>query len=321
MLDDVRALRVAWDRHPAGMLDNYLIRQVENPCINAQSVLLRALLLDALFPTRFTELINREMRYAACALTCLHAIDEGWDPRAAISTGTTPHSADTRAGTIGLLRDCVQQGIDVVDLHDRLVRAEATGWQAFTSPFECHWRSAVTGLSAHARVLELACGSANDARYHARYGLGRFLEYTGVDLCRKNLANAARHVPDGRFLCADARALPFPDRSHDYVFACDLLEHLPEWGIEEVLCEAARVARREIWLSLFDADWIPAHEIRTAELYHLNTLSLSGLRTSLRAHGFASYVVDIPREWAQAFPGYRHYNDHARLIVAARSGQ
>ena len=316
MLDDVRALQAAWDRHSADMLETYLIQHVENPCINAQSVILRGLLFDALFPGQFTALILEEMRYSACALMSLRAILEEWHPQADPSARRS--HPDSRARKIAFLRNCGRSGIDLARMHEQLVYAEAAGWRNFISPFEERWRTTVSGLSAHASVLELACGSANDARYYARYGLDQFISYTGVDLCRKNVTNAARQVPGGRFLCCDARALPFADWSHDYVFVCDLLEHLPDWGIDEILYEATRVARKEVWLSLFDADWIPVHEIRPEEVYYLNTLSLADLRVSLRRQGFASYVVDIPIEWAATFPGYRHYNEHARMIVAER---
>ncbi|MCX5771088.1 MAG: hypothetical protein NTZ09_12575 [Candidatus Hydrogenedentes bacterium] len=46
-------LRWAWDRYPHEYLDSYLVSGVEDPRINFQSILTRALIADTLFPGRF----------------------------------------------------------------------------------------------------------------------------------------------------------------------------------------------------------------------------------------------------------------------------
>lgn len=56
-------LRRAWDRVAPETLDTYLVTGVEDPRINAQSMLNRGLLCDAQFPGRFTRLIDEELRF------------------------------------------------------------------------------------------------------------------------------------------------------------------------------------------------------------------------------------------------------------------
>ena len=48
-------------------------------------------------------------------------------------------------------------------------------------------------------VLEAACGSANDYRFIEAFGLARLLDYTGFDLCEKNIFNAKQLFPMAQF--------------------------------------------------------------------------------------------------------------------------
>ena len=55
------------------------------------------------------------------------------------------------------------------------------------------WRTELaTRTVTRLQILELACGSANDYRAFDDYGLAPFLDYAGVDLNPKNIANARR---------------------------------------------------------------------------------------------------------------------------------
>src|SRR5690349_13299536 len=81
-------LRNAWLRHPAGFLDSYLVQGVENPCINPQSVVVRARLVDTLLPGQHRELAEQEMLYSACACTTIAAAGRGmFDPFTAALEG------------------------------------------------------------------------------------------------------------------------------------------------------------------------------------------------------------------------------------------
>ena len=209
-------LREAWERHPPGFLDTYLVQDVENPCINPQSVLLRSLIIDALFPGRHRDLAGQEMLYSACACTTIAAAGRRvFDPFTAALEGEP--GADAAIALPQFLRDIRDKKpslpFTLRGVWQQILQAILNSYNSFTSPFEALWRERLrAGVAPRASVLEIACGSANDFRYFERYGLARFLDYTGADLCPANIANARRRCPGGVFLEADALALPFPDR-------------------------------------------------------------------------------------------------------------
>lgn len=72
------------------------------------------------------------------------------------------------------------------------------------------------------RVLDVGCGSG----WFAYYCWGRGVKYTGVDISETSLEMTLKVSPN--VLKADAQALPFQDRSFDYVFCIDSFEHVPD---------------------------------------------------------------------------------------------
>jgi ubiquinone/menaquinone biosynthesis C-methylase UbiE len=80
-------------------------------------------------------------------------------------------------------------------------------------------------------VLDVGCGDGELAR-HLPDGM-----WTGVDSSAEMLARAPQPT-----VCADARALPFPDESFKSVALLYVLYHLPDPGA--ALSEASRVLRR-----------------------------------------------------------------------------
>jgi len=55
----------SWMQHEAAGLRDYLVREVEDPRINLQSIFSRHFLLRALFGERFLWLMEQEYRFAA----------------------------------------------------------------------------------------------------------------------------------------------------------------------------------------------------------------------------------------------------------------
>ena len=86
-----------------------------------------------------------------------------------------------------------------------------------------------------ARTLDVACGTG----FLTRHLRG---EITGVDQSARMLEIAADRVPDGRFVQADALALPFEDRAFDRLFTGHFYGHLDEDERMRFLAEARRVA-------------------------------------------------------------------------------
>src|SRR6185295_5640764 len=98
-------------------------------------------------------------------------------------------------------------------------------------------------------------------------------EYTGMDLCAKNIENARSLFPKTRFELGNVFEISANDRAFEYCFVHDLFEHLSIQGLDAAIREVCRVTRLGICAGFFSMDEIPAHIVRTVEDYHWNTLS------------------------------------------------
>jgi len=185
-------LRRSWQRVEAETLDAYLVSGVEDPRINVQSILNRALLCDAIFPGRFTRLIEEELHFG---FTTTRNLIDGNEPPA--------------------------KSLDA---------------------FQNIWRRELDGLSHEGYSLfEPACGSANDYRYLASYGIARFFRYAGLDIAPKNVANARRRFPNVDFRVGDLMQSGLADLSFDFSFVHDLFEHLSLDGVHRAVEELLRL--------------------------------------------------------------------------------
>ena len=131
------------------------------------------------------------------------------------------------------------------------------------------------------RLLEAACGSANDYRFLHSSGFAPFIQYAGFDISPKNIDNARRRFPDepgADFFVASAFDTGLSDGAFDFVFAHDLFEHLSPDGLEAAFGELLRVTGRQAWLHFFNLSTTAAeHEIVPVDRYHWNLLSLPQL--------------------------------------------
>ncbi len=92
-------------------------------------------------------------------------------------------------------------------------------------------------------ILELGCGTGNDAARLAREGYA----LTAIDLSTEAIAQARAKFGSGiNFLVADmARPLPFADGSFDAVMSNVALHMFPDSVTRSVFAEVARVVRPE----------------------------------------------------------------------------
>ena len=87
--------------------------------------------------------------------------------------------------------------------------------------------------AAGERVLDLGCGAGKMALYAGSHGSVA----AGVDVAPFFLARAASSV---ELVLGDLRRLPFRQGAYPRAYSLDVLEHLDEPGVEEVLREARR---------------------------------------------------------------------------------
>jgi SAM-dependent methyltransferase len=320
-------LRQAWEQYSAEHLDTYLVSGVEDPRINIQSILTRAFLADALFPERFTALIHEELRYGTVLLWLLAQFKAGADReelREAICFTGAPHlpafvteAARWLATDACPLPHYIELALDPppLDAPDQPLPERAL------DVFGAVWRKELAGLTApRLSVFEAACGSANDYRTIHDHGLAPFLDYTGLDISGKNIANALTRFPTVAFRAGSILDSGLPDASFDFVFAHDLLEHLSGPGLATALAELVRLARREVWLHLFNTKPDGGHEIIPKEHYHWNRLALATLRDAGRALGCTVDPIEIAPLLQHKFGLQDYYNPHAATVVLKKTG-
>ncbi len=281
-----------WAHLPSEMLDAYLVSGYQNPRINVQSILVRHFLTRRLFGDEFDDLMDEEIRFAL-------RLNETLRLRA--------RELEVKMGSF--IDPVKHAGVKKVD--------ESIAGR--DGEFIDRWHTALAGRQAASiSVLEFACGSANDYRDIEESGLARFLDYLGIDLTAKNIANARRRFPGVAFEVGDVTRLPYPDDSFDYVIASDLFEHLPIDVMGRALDQAARLARCGVVLTFFSMSDIPEHVIRPKGAYYWNRLSHSQVEAELRDR-FPSVTATPIATWLAEQYGYRHsYNRNAWTIVAER---
>lgn len=285
-------LRRGWSLHSSENLDSYLVRGYQDPRINAQSILVRHHLTRRLFGAEFEPLMRQELEFSVEANEAIRvrAQQLGVDMRVGMDPG--------RRDAIASVCESIADGVDT---------------------FERRWSTALAGRTARPlRVLELACGSANDYRFFASYGLAPFLDYTGIDLNPKNVANALRRFPDIRFQEASVLDLPYEARRFDYVLAFDIFEHLSLAAMNRALAEATRVTRGGLLVAFFIMTDRAQHREQPLERYHWNVLSADQIQARTDKDFAIVDLVHI-KAYLSAQLGYDHYyNPNAWSLFADR---
>jgi 2-polyprenyl-3-methyl-5-hydroxy-6-metoxy-1,4-benzoquinol methylase len=113
-------------------------------------------------------------------------------------------------------------------------------------------------LGADAMLLDVGTGLADIPRQGASAAAARGtrLATIGVDVSWA-LLSAAREQTS-YMVCADARALPFRDRSVDVAMCSQILHHFEERDAEDVVRELDRVARRAVIVADLRRSWLAA---------------------------------------------------------------
>lgn len=343
-LETARLTR-AWEGHDPAWLRDYLVAEVEDPRLNVASVLSRHFLACALWGDRYEELMEAELRFAVVLNWLLEVRREvsGFEDWRALAAALASGADNAEGWPVPA---CVHRvratlparaaGADVPDYLGRfLARAgrpdadlgrpgeAGAAWEELAETFVRLWAEVLAKVDDSTRVsmIEPACGSANDYRFLAATGLARFVDYTGVDLCAANVANARARFPGTRFEEGNVFALPAGDGTFDYAWVHDLFEHLSPEGFEAAVAEVCRVTRRGLCLGFFQMDEIGEHVVRPVEDYHLNTLSLARTLEQFARHGFVGEALHLGTFVRLRFGRERTPNPQAYLLVLqARDG-
>jgi SAM-dependent methyltransferase len=316
-------LKQSWDGLPSEYLDRYLVSGVEDPRINAQSILTRALLIDTLYPGRFDALIGEELRFGAVLTWVLQEMEKGSTRGelldAVESTGTGAIPEFLRAA-----HDWLQD--DACPIPDYL--ASVLGHFDPDQPrpylpkpaldtFMVIWSGQLAQTSGPSiSVLEAACGSANDYRFLCHCGVAKSLRYTGIDIAARNIANARSRYPQVDFRVQSILATDLPDDSFDCLFCHDLVEHLSLEAMERALGEMFRIARSDVILHLFNGKWSDAHEVVPLGTYHRNRLSMEKIAAFFERLGGHVTCLEMA-QWLRekiGSPGYHNPNAFSLIV-------
>ena len=334
---ETRALVRSWMRHDREDLRDYLVDDVEDPRINVQSVLMRHFLIEELFPGRFLALKEHDLRFAATMNWFLRIIRQPGGEEvttAALDSllGVTEGEAETGvpefvAETFAMLPGEADGGAVPDYLTDAMVgRPDAPGNPGIEEPvlasFEPVWRTALAREPGRrVSTLEMACGSANDYRYLDVFGIARFLDYVGIDLCQKNVLNAREMFPDVPFRTGNAMEIDAADGEFDLCIVQDLLEHLSVEAMERAVSELCRVTRRRLCIGFFNMHDREEHIVRPVDDYYCNELSLERTRAVFEQHGCAVEAVRVGAFLESRFGcGETHNAAACTFIIHKRPG-
>jgi hypothetical protein len=323
---EVAGLKRSWMRHDRDTLREYLVRDVEDPRINVQSILTRHFLIQALFGERFSAVMQQELRFALLM---------NW----LLKRRKAPATSRQLDGVLDALLQGNKQvaGLDIPQflfetfagpanadyLCDVLswAAAETAGGpipQYLMNTFQAIWRQLLgRERSERISVLEPACGSANDYRFIDSYGIASLLDYTGFDLCEKNIRNAEQMFPEIPFEVGNILDIDAPDKVVDCCFIHDLFEHLSIEAMELAVAEVCRVTRRGICIGFFNMHDGDEHIVKRVNDYHWNKLSLARAKALFERQGAFVDAIHIDAFLSSRF-GYRAYHNRGAYTFIVR---
>ena len=329
MLDDrfkleTECLKKSWMRHDQATLRDYLVQDVEDPRINVQSILTRHFLVQELFGERFEDLMEQELRFALVVNWLLRVLKKS-----------------IKTDQLHAVLDALLAGEDQVEglkippyisetfsalalpnyICDLLCWApiettETPIPEYLMSTFQLIWREILANEQPRCiSVLEPACGSANDYRFLDAYGIARLLDYTGFDLCDKNISNARGMFPNVCLKVGNVLEIETDDKTFDYCFVHDLFEHLSIEAMEVAIAEICRVTRKWVCAGFFNMHDGEEHKIQFADDYHWNKLSMVDTKAIFERHVSEVQVIHIDTFLRSKFHCKEAHNKWAYSLI------
>jgi len=344
---ETEKLARSWMQHEPTKLREYLVAGVEDPRINLQSILSRHFLVRSLFGEKFRELMDHECRFAAVLnwftalaansdpeeLTVVfHALQLGADnaegiqiPRFILKTFT---SLPLSLGTLEIpnyleaILNEASRSPSLSPSHGERFGMNGMDPSVALNAFQNLWHQILAAEAPPTpplTIIEPACGSANDYRFLHSYGLSRFLDYIGLDLCSKNVENARALFPETHFEQGNVFEISAQDSAFDLSFVHDLFEHFSIQGLEAAVKELCRVTRRAICANFFQMEEIPQHIVRPTDEYHWNLLSMDQIKKLFATHRFCGQIIQIKSFLRQEFGCDYTHNPNAYTFILQRT--
>lgn len=334
----------SWTKHDPAWLRDYLVAGVEDPRLNVQSILSRHFLIRAVIDEPLEAVMVEEYRFAAALSWLTSKADLATDPEARAATlDALRRGSDNAEGleippfisSVFKALPSNPKGVQVPHYVEKFLSGEPGS--ALLDTFAQIWSGLLPGsrrkctvMNQDARflpvgvtppkdiqlsVLEPACGSANDYRFFNSFGIAPMLNYTGFDLCEKNVENARLFFPGTKFIHGNVFEITAPDKSFDLCVVHDLFEHLTPAGIEGAVAEVCRVSRQGMCVGFFQMAEIPDNIIRPVDDYYWNLLSVSRMMQLFVRHGFAAQVIHVDTFLSQHTGAPGTHNSDAYTFV------
>ena len=323
-LETERLIR-SWMRHDRVILRDYLVEDVEDPRINVQSILTRHFLIERLFGERYDDLMEHELRFSMVMNWLLKLLKKQisvYQLQAvldALLAGQDNAESPEIPSYISETFNTLALPNYICDLLNwsPVETTEVPIPEYLMSTFQTIWREILIAEQAQRiSVLEPACGSANDYRFIQSFGIAKLLDYTGFDLCEKNIHNAKQMFSDVCFKVDNVLEINEEDEQFDYCFVHDLFEHLSIGAMEVAISEICRVTRQDICIGFFNMYNGDRHIINVVDDYYWNKLSLGKIKEILERHTSFVQVIHIDKFLTSKFGcGDTHNKDAYTFII------
>jgi ubiquinone/menaquinone biosynthesis C-methylase UbiE len=324
---ETEGLVKSWMKHDRKTLRDYLVQGVEDPRINVQSILSRHFLIRALFGKRFADLMEHELRFALVVNWVLKLLKQSTNAYQLHTVLDALLAKRNKAEGLQIPR-YVSQTFAILALPNYicdLLSAATVEMSDATIPdyllvtFRNIWVELLTNEQPpRISVLEPACGSANDYRFIDAFGIARFLNYTGLDLCEKNIRNAKQMFPEVRFKAGNVLEIDAPDNAFDYCFMSDLFEHLSIEAMEAAAAQLCRVARQGLCVSFFNMYDGKQHIVKPVGDYHWNKLSMPETKAVFKRYASKVQVIHIDTFLKSKFGCGDTHNKNAYTFIVKK---
>ena len=324
---ETERLAKSWMRHSRDTLRNYLVRDVQDPRINVQSILTRHFLIEQLFGRKFEALMEQELRFALVMnwlLGLLKGPVHAWQLQSvldALLMGEDDAEGLRIPSYVSETFASLAVPNYICDLlcWSPIEATDAPIPPHLMSTFQAIWHEVLADeRHQNISVLEPACGSANDYRFLEAFGIGGLIDYTGFDLCAKNVDNAGQMFPAARFAVGNVLEIEAEDDAFDYCFVHDLFEHLSVEAMGVAIAETCRVTRKGICVGFFNMHDGNESIVRAIGDYHWNTLSITATKAIFERQGCAVHAIHIDTFLRSKFGCPDTHNKGAWVFIISR---